>query len=243
VASSPVLATCPPFPAPSAYKRTARAPSFLTPPSATPSPPPLDRIKLGAAAFLLSGEPLSYLLAYSQIAIALKLRHCAPTSARTSPSPIVLSSLAGDFTAAGTRHLAMDQPPRASTGQIDPTSIVPYLRSCLATYPSTQNRATGEELPRSFIGGRFSSPGTALPPPDVVTSPPPSNALARAHGAIPRWRAKLGRLPARAPVPQLGQNPPGPVRREIPFLFSFSISFSYFHIFMHILIFYAPKTV
>jgi hypothetical protein len=74
------------------------------------------------------------------------------------PSPIVPSSLTGDFTAAGTRHIAMDQPPRASTGQIDPTSIIPYLRSCLATFPSSQNRATGEEPPQNFTGGRFSPP-------------------------------------------------------------------------------------
>jgi hypothetical protein len=39
VPSSPVLATSPPLPAPGAYKRTTRAPSFLTPASTTPSPP------------------------------------------------------------------------------------------------------------------------------------------------------------------------------------------------------------
>jgi hypothetical protein len=40
MASSSVLATLPPFPALGAYKRTARAPSFLTLVSATPSPLP-----------------------------------------------------------------------------------------------------------------------------------------------------------------------------------------------------------
>jgi hypothetical protein len=111
---------------------------------------------------------LSSLLAYCQIAIALKLRHCAPSTARTSPSPIVPSSLVGDFTAMGTHHLAVDRPSRASTGQIDPASIIPYLCSCLTTIPSTQNRATSEEPPRNFTGDRFSPAADRLPP-DTVT--------------------------------------------------------------------------
>jgi hypothetical protein len=160
--SPPLLPSSPRAP----IKRTARAPSFLTPASATTSPPPQDRIKLIAAAFLLSGEPPAPL--YSLIA---NLRHCAPSTAHTSPSSIVPSSLAGDFTAAGTRHLAMDRPSRASTGQIDPTFVIPYLHSCLATIPSTQNRVTDEEPPQNFTGGRFSSPRTAFPP----TPLPPSS--------------------------------------------------------------------
>jgi hypothetical protein len=58
---------------------------------------------------------------------------------------------------------------------------------------------------------------------------------ARAHGVVPRWRAKLGRLPA----PQLGRNPPpGPLSREIPFLFSFFyffFPFSYVYAYIDIL--------
>jgi hypothetical protein len=96
----------------------------------------------------------------------------------------VPSSLVGDFTAMGTHHLAVDRPSRASTGQIDPASIIPYLCSCLTTIPSTQNRATSEEPPRNFTGDRFSPAADRLPP-DTVTPPPPSNAWARANGAVP----------------------------------------------------------
>jgi hypothetical protein len=83
----------------------------------------------------------------------------------------VPSSLAGDFTAAGTCHLAMDRPSRASTSQIEPTSVIPYLLSCLATIQSMQNQVTDEEPPRNFTSDRFSSPQTAFPP----TPLPPSS--------------------------------------------------------------------
>jgi hypothetical protein len=134
---------------------------------------------------------LSPLLAYSQISIALKLRHCAPSLARTPPSPIVPSSLADDFTVAIARHLAVDRPSRAPSDQINPSTIIPYPYSCLTTIPSTQNQTTGKEPPQNFTGDRFSPPRTALPP---------------RH-------------------------------------FLFSISFSYVHVSMHILLFYAPKIV
>jgi hypothetical protein len=98
---------------------------------------------------------LPSLVAYGQIDLALKLRLCVASLAHTSSLPIAPGRLAGDFTAAGTRHLAVDRPSRASTGQIDPTSIIPYLRSCLATILSTQNRTTSEEPPRNFTGDRF----------------------------------------------------------------------------------------
>jgi hypothetical protein len=165
---------------------------------------------------------LSSLLAYSQIAIALKLRHCAPSSACTPPSPIVPSSLTGDFTAAGTRHIAMDRPPRASTGQIDPTSVIPYLRSCLATFPSSRNRATGEEPPWNFTGGRFSPPRTAsspltpFPPPRWHVGPRPRCRPC----TVPRWWATCPRASAlgwdEIPPTQLAGNP---------------FSFSFFHFF------------
>jgi hypothetical protein len=120
---------------------------------------------------------LPSVVAYGQIALALKLRLCVASLAHTSSSPIASNSLAGDFTAVGTRHLAMNRPSRASIGQIHKTSIIPYLRSCLATIPSMQNRTTGEEPSRNFTGDRFSSPRTASPPPTRLP-PPPSDAWA-----------------------------------------------------------------
>jgi hypothetical protein len=103
------------------------------------------------------------LVAYGQIALALKLRLCVASLAHTSSLPIAPGSLTEDFTAVGTRHLAVDRPTRASTGQIDPASVIPYLCSCLTTIPSTQNRATGEEPMRNFTSDRFSLPQTASP--------------------------------------------------------------------------------
>jgi hypothetical protein len=118
------------------------------------------------------------------------------------------SSLVDDFTATGTHHLAMDRPPRASTGQIDPTSVIPYLRSCLATFPSMQNRATGEEPPRNFTGGRFSSLQIALAPPNVVTP-----LLPLTHGPAPTAFARAVppfRGPARPPARACARAPAGP---------------------------------
>jgi hypothetical protein len=85
-------------------------------------------------------------------------------TAHPFPSPIVPGSLTGDLTVTSARHLAVDRLSRAPSDQINPTSIIPYLRSCLATIPSTQNRVTGEESSRNFTGRRFSSSWTAFPP-------------------------------------------------------------------------------
>jgi hypothetical protein len=53
---------------------------------------------------------------------------------------------------------------------------------------------------------------------------------------------RLGRLPARAPALGWAKIPLAQLAGN-PFSFSFSILFSYFHVFMHISIFYAPKIV
>jgi hypothetical protein len=183
------------------------------------------------------------LLSSSLIKVVLELRHFTATTTHLFPSPITLVGLAGDLTAASARHLAVDRPSRASNDQISPTTVIPYLRSYLATIPSTQNRTNGEEPPSG-------SPATGShrrgPPPDAVTP------LSLARGptptapacAVPLLRGPAG-PPARARAPLLAgpKSPPGPVSREFLFFFLFSISFSYFHIYIHILIFYAPKIV
>jgi hypothetical protein len=116
------------------------------------------------------------LLNSSQINVALGLHRSITITAHPFPSPIAPGSL----TVASACHLVVDRTSRAPSNQINPTSIIPYLRSCLATIPSTQNRVTGEEPPWNFTGGRY--------------PPPPSDAWARAHGVVPRWqaRARLG---------------------------------------------------
>jgi hypothetical protein len=87
------------------------------------------------------------LVAYGQIALALKLLLSVASLAHTSSSLIAPGSLAGDFTAASARHRAMDQPPQAPSSQIGPTPMIPYTRPCFATTPSSQNRSPGHFPP------------------------------------------------------------------------------------------------
>jgi hypothetical protein len=52
----------------------------------------------------------------------------------------------GDLATVDTRHLTADRLFQAPTGQIDPTSVTPYLRPCYATIPSIQNWFTGDRF-------------------------------------------------------------------------------------------------
>jgi hypothetical protein len=114
--------------------------------------------------------------------------------------------------AAGARHLAMDRPSQAPSGQIDPTTVIPYPCPCLATTPPSQNRGPGGEPPRTSpaVGpDRFTPPS---PPPSAVSLPLP---LARGPAPSPR-RSPAGRpsgppahMVARARA-RLGRNPPWP---------------------------------
>jgi hypothetical protein len=118
----------PPLPSPTAYKRTAPSPLLHR---TRPQPlhlPPLDPIELDV---VIPPSPVSSalpsLVPYGQIALALKLRHCATSLAHTSSSPIAPGSPTGDLAAMGARHLAVDRPSRASIGQIDRATMTPYL--------------------------------------------------------------------------------------------------------------------
>jgi hypothetical protein len=165
-------------------------------------------------------------LSSSQINVALELHHSLTNTTHPFPSPIALGNLADDPTTAGACHLTVDQPPRASTGQIGPTSVIPYLRSCLATTPSTQNWVTGEEPPQNFTGGRFSLPRIALP--DVVTPLPLTRGPTPTAFAcaVPPFRGSPARTLARAPAgPKF---PPGPVSRKPLFFFLFPFLFPVF---------------
>jgi hypothetical protein len=236
-----------PFPPRSPIKVPPRAPYFTTPglshstslpwtqSSSTPAslPPPVS-------------SALPSLVAYGQIALALKLCLYAASLAHTS-SPIAPGSLASDFTAAGTRHLAVDQPSRASTSQIDPASVIPYLCSCLATIPSTQNRTTGEEPPQNFTGDWFSLSRTAFPSPRRHYPPPPYDAWARTHGAVPAlfpfpWADWAARREAARARPCWAEIPPVQLAGKSLFFFPFSIFFLFSYIYAYIDI-YAPKIV
>jgi hypothetical protein len=170
------------------------------------------------------------LLSSSLIKVVLELYHFTASMTHLFPSPITPVGLAGDLTAASARHLTVDWPSRASNDQISPTTVIPYLRSYLATIPSTQNRTTGEEPPSG-------SPATGShrrgPPPDAVTT------LSLARGPTPMVPAApfrssvgwLGRLPACVHLSSLGQNLPRPSYQGIPFLFPF---FHFFFLFSYI---------
>jgi hypothetical protein len=68
-----------------------------------------------------------------------------------------------------------------STGQIDPISMTPYPRPCLATTPPSQNRTPGGEPPRDFTGSR--TPAGSLSPRHCSA---PSAPLPLACGPVPR---------------------------------------------------------
>jgi hypothetical protein len=117
------------------------------------------------------------LLSVNQINVVIELHHSLTNTTHPFPSPIAPGNLAGDpTTSLWTGH------PERPPAKCAPTSVIPYLRPCLATTPSAQNRATDEETPRNFTDGRFSPPRTALSPPRRRYPPPPFGVWARAHG-------------------------------------------------------------
>jgi hypothetical protein len=156
--------------------------------------------------------------------------------------PIAPGGLTDDLTAASARHPPWTGHPEASTGQIDPTPVIPYPCPCLATAPPPQNRTHGGEPSRDFTGGRapLDSPlpvaiqtlSAPLPLPGMwarATAPfpavspasgpsgPPARAAARVLAPI--W-AKIIPPPA-----QLARNP-------FSFLFSdFFFPFSYIYLY------------
>jgi hypothetical protein len=149
------------------------------------------------------------LVAYGQIALALKLRLSVASLSHTSSSLIVPGSLVGGFTAASACHRAMDRPPPAPSGQIGPTPMIPYPRPCFATTPPSRNRSPGGEPPRGFTGGRAPA---GSPTRHAPRHQPPSSSgtWAHTHGVVPtpfpRWRAWWAACPRSAGP----RSPPGP---------------------------------
>jgi hypothetical protein len=129
------------------------------------------------------------------------------------PPPIALGCLTGDLSAASTRHRAVDRPPQATSGRIEPT---PARAS-----PPLPRRKTG--LPAENRPGILSAvePGR-LPPPRHRSTP--SAPLPLACGPTPRHRpraipmpspplaGRVGRLPTRPRALAFGwaKNSPGP---------------------------------
>jgi hypothetical protein len=236
----------PPSPPRAPIKGPPRAPQFLTPASAISSPFPGSIEPAPPSSPSPVSSPFPSLLGSSQISVALELRHFTTSTAHLFPSPITPVGLTGDLTAASARHLAVDRPSRASNDQISPTTVIPYLRSYLATIPSSQNQTTSEEPPSgsSTIGShRRGSPPDAVTPLSLARGPTP---MAPAR-AVPLLHGPAGPLAPPARAPALA----GPKIRPAQ-LAGNSFSFSFFHFFflfiyiyihIHILILYAPKIV
>jgi hypothetical protein len=237
VASSTVLATYPTFQAQGSYKKDR--PSSILPHTGLGHSLPLhwtESSSVPPPSFSPVSPSLSPLLAYSQIAISLKLRHCAPSSARSPPSPIVPSSLADDFTVASARHLAVDRPSRAPSDQINPSTVTPTLAYAL---PPSSRRKTGPPTKNR----RGISPATGSPrrePPFPRHFPlTPSTPSSLARGPAPIVPSPAGG-PARPPAPtarvraRLGRNPPDPVSRKSLFFFLFHLFFLFTCIYAYI---------
>jgi hypothetical protein len=204
-----------PFPAPGAYKRTT--PSSPIPHTGLGHPLPPSPCPIEPAPPRPSPAPVSLallpLLSSSQIHIVLELLHSLTNALHPSPPPFALGSLAGDLTAASARHRTMDQPPQAPSGQIGPTSMIPYPRSCLATTPPLQNRAPGGEPPWGLTVGRAPAGSPPPPPPSPLHVVAPL--LSLTHGPTPTASARTAPLirgPAgsHARPRSVGPNPPPP---------------------------------
>jgi hypothetical protein len=146
------------------------------------------------------------LLSYSPINAALELHRSLTNTTHPFPPPIAPGNLAGDPTAVGAHHLAVDRPSQSPSGQIGPTSVIPYLRPCLATTPSTQNRDRDGEPPWSLTDGRTPAGSPPPPSPPNAVPSPLAGTWTCAHGAIPALSPAGGpaRPSARARARALG---------------------------------------
>jgi hypothetical protein len=115
-----------PSPSPGVYKKDHRSSTFPTPASATspsPSPSSIEPAPPPSLPSLVSSVLLS-LVAFDQIALALKARHSVTSLAHTCSSPIAPGGLAGDFTAASACH-----PPWTGHPRPPPVKLTPPPRS------------------------------------------------------------------------------------------------------------------
>jgi hypothetical protein len=210
MASSPVLATSPPFPLPGHLKKDRPEP--LVPPhqASTTQPPSLrpNRARRRRPSPLRVSSALLSLVAYGQIALALKLRLSVANLAHTFSSLIAPGSLDGDFTAASARHRAMDRPPQAPSGQIGPTPMMPDPRPGVAPTPPSPHSTPSAPLPLAHG--------------PTPTAPSPRRSPTGGPGGPPA-RARLGR---NLPPAQLAENPFSFSFSHFFFLFSYIYSFT-----------------
>jgi hypothetical protein len=149
-----------PFPSPGAYKKDRPSSAFPTPASATsPSPSSIEPAP-SRPPFALVSSVLPSLVAFGQIALALKVRHSVTSLAHTCSSLIAPGGLAGDFTTASARH-----PPWTGHPRPPPVKLTPPL------WPPTPARAS-PPLPRRKTG--LPAENRRGIPPAVEPRPAPS---------------------------------------------------------------------
>jgi hypothetical protein len=176
---------------------------------------------------------LPSLLSSSPIIVALELHHALASTTHPSPYLISPGSLTDDPTAAGARNLAVDRSSQAPSGQIGPTTVIPYPARAL---PPLRRYRTG--TPAENRRGPHRQSGSDRFAPLLTSSPPPSLWHV---GTRPRHRPRAvppaGRPsgpPARAPARGWAESPPAQLAEQIPFLFLFPFSFPIFiYMFMY----------
>jgi hypothetical protein len=182
VGSPPLL----PSPSPGAYKKDRPSSAFPTPASTTspsPSPSSIEPAPPPSLPSPVSSVLLS-LVAFDQIALALKVRRSVTSLAHTCSLPIAPGGLADDFIVASARH-----PPWTGHPRPPPVKLTPPPRSPTPARasPPLPHRKTG--LPAENRRGISLAvePWPAPSPPVIVPrrQPPSSGMWARATAMSP----------------------------------------------------------
>jgi hypothetical protein len=126
--------------------------------------------------------------------------------------------------AVGARHLAVDRPSQAPSGQIDPTTVIPYPPPVPCHHSTVTGPRPRQRITADFTGGRAQPvrppPPPPSPPPSAINLPLP---LARGPASFPRSRAKWATCPRGRARPRSARpkSPPAQLAEEISFLFPF----------------------
>jgi hypothetical protein len=175
---------------------------------------------------------LALLPLLSSSLIKVVLEHCHFTTSTTHlfPLPITPVGLTGDLTATSARHLTVNRPSQAPSGQIRPTPVIPFPRLCLAATPLSQNQDPGGEPSQTSPAVEPDRFTPLLTP----SASPPYGTWARAHSTVPApspCRFPAGG-PSGPPAHAAARSPAlaGPKSPSVQ-LVGNSFSFPFFHFF------------
>jgi hypothetical protein len=193
-----------PFPSPGAYKKDRPSSAFPTPASATsPSPSPSSiEPAPPRPPFAPVSSVLPSLVAFGQIALALKVRHSVTSLAHTCSSPIAPGGLANDFTAASAHHPPWTGHPRPPPVKLTPP---PWPPTPARASPPLPRRKTGlpaenrrgippavEPRPAPSPSRHRATPSAPLP---LAWGPTPRRRPCAVSTASPRWRTEWAACP------------------------------------------------